>query len=110
MEKCIDPQAASLPADISGKDVEIPYDEVRYRERASEPPARLVFVRLRVAAPARTVADGQPIKVGGCAFDMLMALIEAPHPARQPAAYRRASSSAFAALRSAVSKPSVNRS
>ncbi|HYZ84072.1 MAG TPA: hypothetical protein VE621_06700 [Bryobacteraceae bacterium] len=36
---------------------------------------------LRVPAPGRTVADGQPIKVDGYAFDMLMALIEAPRRA-----------------------------
>ena len=83
---------------------------MRAMERASELSAGVVFGRLLVLPRRRKLlADGQPIKLGGRTFDMLMALIEAPHRALT-GLYRRASSSAFAALRSAVSKPSVNRS
>jgi hypothetical protein len=78
-------------------------------ERASEPTAGMAFgCFLGVAAPRELLDDGPSIKLGGRAFDVLTALIEAPQRA-STGAYRRASSSAFAALRSAVSKPSVNR-
>ena len=83
---------------------------MRTMERASEPSAGVVFGRFLVLPRRRDLlANGPPIKLGGRTFDMLMALIEAPHRA-PTGAYRKASSSAFAALRSAVSKPSENRS
>ena len=44
----------------------------------SDPPLRLTFGRFRVFPERREVlADGQPIKLGGRAFDVLMALVEA---------------------------------
>jgi DNA-binding winged helix-turn-helix (wHTH) protein len=51
---------------------------MRAMERASDTPAAVAFGRFRVLPHRRQlVADGQPIKLGGRAFDMLMALIEA---------------------------------
>ena len=45
---------------------------------ASEPLASLAFGRFRVLPHRRELlADGRPIKLGGRAFDVLMALIEA---------------------------------
>src|SRR6266404_1132676 len=45
---------------------------------ASYAPASLAFGRFQVLPHRREVlADGQPIKLGGRAFDLLMALIEA---------------------------------
>ena len=45
---------------------------------ASDTPAGVAFGRFRVLPHRREVlADGQPIKLGGRAFDVLMALIEA---------------------------------
>jgi predicted ATPase/DNA-binding winged helix-turn-helix (wHTH) protein len=45
---------------------------------ASEVPASLVFGRYRVSPHRRELlADGQPVRLGGRAFDVLMALIEA---------------------------------
>ena len=45
---------------------------------ASEPTAGIAFGRFRVLPQRRELlADGQPIKLGGRAFDVLMALIEA---------------------------------
>src|SRR5882757_4206517 len=45
---------------------------------ASEPPASVAFGPFRVLPHRRELlADGQPIKLGGRAFDMLMALIDA---------------------------------
>jgi DNA-binding winged helix-turn-helix (wHTH) protein len=45
-------------------------------ERASETPAGVAFGRFRVLPHRRELlADGQPIKLGGRAFDVLMALI-----------------------------------
>ncbi|HEX4209851.1 MAG TPA: transcriptional regulator, partial [Candidatus Binataceae bacterium] len=47
-------------------------------ERASEPSAGMAFGRFQVLPRRRELlANGQPIKVGGRAFDVLMALIEA---------------------------------
>jgi DNA-binding winged helix-turn-helix (wHTH) protein len=47
-------------------------------ERASEATAGVAFGRFRVFPYRRELfADGQPIKIGGRAFDVLMALIEA---------------------------------
>ena len=44
----------------------------------SETPAGVAFVRFRVLPRRRElVADGQPLKLGGRAFDVLMALLEA---------------------------------
>jgi DNA-binding winged helix-turn-helix (wHTH) protein len=44
----------------------------------SDPPLELTFGRFRVLPERREVlADGWPIKLGGRAFDVLMALIEA---------------------------------
>jgi predicted ATPase/DNA-binding winged helix-turn-helix (wHTH) protein len=47
-------------------------------ERASEAPAGLAFGRFRVLPRRRELlaVDGQPIKLGGRAFDLLIALIE----------------------------------
>jgi DNA-binding winged helix-turn-helix (wHTH) protein len=52
---------------------------MRAMERASETPAGVVFGRFQVLPRRRRelLADGQPIKLGGRAFDVLMALIEA---------------------------------
>jgi predicted ATPase len=48
-------------------------------ERASDAPAGVAFGRFRVLPHRREVlVDGQPIKLGGRAFDVLMALIEMP--------------------------------
>jgi DNA-binding winged helix-turn-helix (wHTH) protein len=45
---------------------------------ASEPVASLEFGRFRVVPHRRELlADGRPVKLGGRAFDMLMALIDA---------------------------------
>jgi DNA-binding response OmpR family regulator len=45
---------------------------------ASERPAGIAFGRFQVLPDRRDVlADGRPIKLGGRAFDVLMALIEA---------------------------------
>src|ERR1700724_3881763 len=45
---------------------------------ASEPPASVAFGRFRVLLHRRELlAEGQPIKLGGRAFDVLMGLIEA---------------------------------
>jgi len=45
---------------------------------ASEQPAGIAFGRFQVLPDRREVlADGQPVKLGGRAFDVLMALIEA---------------------------------
>jgi DNA-binding winged helix-turn-helix (wHTH) protein len=45
---------------------------------ATEPPASVTFGRFRVLPHRRELlADGRPIKLGGRAFDVLMALIEA---------------------------------
>src|SRR6478672_3139706 len=45
---------------------------------ASEPPASVAFGRFRVLLHRRELlAEGRPIKLGGRAFDVLMALIEA---------------------------------
>ena len=45
---------------------------------ASEAPAAVVFGRFRVLPQRRElIADGEPVKLGGRAFDVLMALIEA---------------------------------
>src|ERR1700730_4581365 len=45
---------------------------------ASDPPASVAFGPFRVLPHRRELlADGQPIKLGGRAFDVLMALIEA---------------------------------
>src|ERR1700726_3507094 len=47
-------------------------------DAASEAPASVAFGRFRVLPHRRELlADGQPIKLGGRAFDVLMALIEA---------------------------------
>jgi predicted ATPase/DNA-binding winged helix-turn-helix (wHTH) protein len=46
-------------------------------ERASEAPVSLAFGRFEVSPHRRELlADGQPVKLGGRAFDVLMALIE----------------------------------
>ena len=51
---------------------------MRAMERASEPPAGVAFGRFQVSPHRRELlADGQPVKLGGRAFDMLVALIEA---------------------------------
>src|SRR5208282_4564007 len=51
---------------------------MRSMERASETPAGVAFGRFRVLPHRRELlADGLPIKLGGRAFDVLMALIEA---------------------------------
>jgi DNA-binding winged helix-turn-helix (wHTH) protein len=45
---------------------------------ATEPPASVTFGRFRVLPHRRELlVDGRPIKLGGRAFDVLMALIEA---------------------------------
>jgi DNA-binding winged helix-turn-helix (wHTH) protein len=45
---------------------------------ATQPPASVTFGRFRVLPHRRELlADGRPIKLGGRAFDVLMALIEA---------------------------------
>jgi DNA-binding winged helix-turn-helix (wHTH) protein len=45
---------------------------------ATEPPASVTFGRFRVLPHRRELlADGRPIKLGGRAFDVLIALIEA---------------------------------
>jgi DNA-binding response OmpR family regulator len=45
---------------------------------ATQPPASVTFGRFRVLAHRRELlADGRPIKLGGRAFDVLTALIEA---------------------------------
>jgi DNA-binding winged helix-turn-helix (wHTH) protein len=45
---------------------------------ASDPPLGLAFGRFRVLPECRELlADSRPIKLGGRAFDVLMALIEA---------------------------------
>jgi DNA-binding winged helix-turn-helix (wHTH) protein len=47
-------------------------------DTASEPRANVAFGRFRVLPDRREVlADGQPLKLGGRAFDVLLALIEA---------------------------------
>src|SRR5258708_10349870 len=47
-------------------------------DTASEPAASVAFGRFRVLPHRRELlADGRPIKLGGRAFDVLMALIEA---------------------------------
>jgi DNA-binding response OmpR family regulator len=47
-------------------------------DAASEAPASVAFGRFRVLPQRRELlAEGQPIKLGGRAFDVLMALIEA---------------------------------
>src|ERR1700724_3280452 len=47
-------------------------------DAASEAPASVAFGRFRVLPHRRELlADGQPIKLGGRAFDVLVALIEA---------------------------------
>src|ERR1700736_3886747 len=47
-------------------------------DAASEAPASVAFGRFRVLPHRRELrADGQPIRLGGRAFDLLMALIEA---------------------------------
>src|SRR6202011_653640 len=47
-------------------------------DAASEAPASVAFGRFRVLPHRRELlADGQPINLGGRAFDVLMALIEA---------------------------------
>ena len=47
-------------------------------ERASETPAGVAFGRFRLLPHRRDLlADGQPVKLGGRAFDVLIALIEA---------------------------------
>ena len=47
-------------------------------DAASEAPASVAFGRFRVLPHRRELlADGRPIKLGGRAFDVLMALIEA---------------------------------
>jgi DNA-binding winged helix-turn-helix (wHTH) protein len=44
----------------------------------SDPPRGLTFGRFQVLPDRRDVlADGRPVKLGGRAFDVLMALIEA---------------------------------
>jgi DNA-binding winged helix-turn-helix (wHTH) protein len=49
--------------------------------RATEGPASLAFGRFQVLPHRRELlADGRPIKLGGRAFDVLMALIEAREP------------------------------
>jgi hypothetical protein len=51
-------------------------------ERASEPTAGMAFgCFLGVAAPRELLDDGPSIKLGWRTFDMLIALIEAPHRA-----------------------------
>jgi DNA-binding winged helix-turn-helix (wHTH) protein len=48
-------------------------------ERVSETPASVAFGRFRMLPDRRELlADGRPIKLGGRAFDVLKALIEAP--------------------------------
>ncbi len=48
-------------------------------DAASEAPASLAFGRFRVLPHRRELlADGKPVKLGGRAFDVLMALIETP--------------------------------
>src|SRR5215472_12903780 len=48
-------------------------------DRSSETPAGVAFGRFRVLSHRRELlADGRPIKLGGRAFDVLMALIETP--------------------------------
>jgi hypothetical protein len=47
-------------------------------DRVSEAPASVEFGRFRILPQRREVlADGRPIELGGRAFDVLMALIEA---------------------------------
>src|SRR5215468_6058858 len=47
-------------------------------DRSSETPAGVAFGRFRVLPHRRELlADGRPIKLGGRAFDVLMALVEA---------------------------------
>ena len=47
-------------------------------EPAPEEPAGITFGRFRVLPHRRELlADGRPIKLGGRAFDLLMALVEA---------------------------------
>src|SRR5271155_5702843 len=51
---------------------------MRSMERVSETPASVAFGRFRILPGRRELlAGGQPIKLGGRAFDVLMALIEA---------------------------------
>ena len=51
---------------------------MRAMEPASEMTAGIAFGRFQVSPQRRELlADGQPIKLGGRAFDLLMALIEA---------------------------------
>ena len=69
-----------LFAGLSWKNLEFPNGGpyMRAMERASEPPAGVAFGRFQVLPHRRELlADGQPIKLGGRAFDVLMALIEA---------------------------------
>ena len=50
----------------------------RFMDAAAEAPESLAFGRFRVLPQQRELlADGEPIKLGGRAFDVLMALIEA---------------------------------
>src|SRR5271156_734506 len=57
---------------------------MRSMERVSETPASVAFGRFRILPRRRELlADGQPIKLGGRAFDMLMALL----PIRLPSCH-----------------------
>ena len=50
----------------------------------SETPAIIEFGRFRILPHRRELlVDGQPIRIGGRAFDVLLALIEAPRGCRQ---------------------------
>ena len=52
--------------------------KLKHMDPASETPASVAFGRFRVLPHRRELlADGRPIKLGGRAFDVLMALIEA---------------------------------
>ncbi len=51
---------------------------MRSMDVAAEPPASVAFGRFQMMAHRRELlADDRPIKLGGRAFDLLMALIEA---------------------------------
>ena len=51
---------------------------MRAMKRTSEKPAGIAFGRFRVLPHCRELlTDGRPVKLGGRAFDVLMALIEA---------------------------------
>jgi hypothetical protein len=80
VEKCIDTQVGELVCRPFLEKPEIFCGACykRAMERASEALAGVAFGRFQVLPRRRELlADGQPIKLGGRAFDVLMVLIEA---------------------------------